>query len=95
MKKRNEIDAKFMWKPEHIYDSEEAVQEDFLIVGTAADEMPRFKGHLNDRDSLLAALKMSTDAMRRIMKLESYASRNKDVDMTVGKWQELAGMVVS
>ena len=95
MKKRNEIDAKFIWKPEHIYANEEAVQEDFLIVGSAADQISGFKGHLNDRDSLLAALKMSTDAMRRIMKLESYASRNKDVDMTVGKWQELAGMVVS
>lgn len=95
MKKRNEIDPKFMWKTEHMYQNEEAVQEDFLIVGNAAMEIPKFKGMLNDRDSLLAVLRMSTDAMRRMMKLESYAARNKDVDMTVGKWQELGGMVES
>ncbi len=95
MKTRNEMDPKFMWKPEHIYASEEDVQNDFLIVGTAADEIEKFVGKLSDRDSLLAALKMSTDAMRRIMKLESYAHRNRDVDMAAGKWQELAGMVES
>ncbi len=95
MKKRSEMDPKFMWKPQHIYESEEAVQEDFLIVGTASGELSKFAGRLNEKEALLEALKMSSDAMRRIMKLGSYAHRNRDVDMAQGKWQELSGMVES
>lgn len=95
MKTRNEMDPKFMWQPKHIYSTEEEIQEDFLIVGNAAVEISNFAGLLNEKDSLLAALKMSTDALRRIMKLESYAHRNRDVDMAAGRWQELAGMVES
>lgn len=95
MKTRNEMDPKFMWKPEHIYASSEDVAEEFQFIEKATAEIPKFAGSLNEKGNLLKVLKTSSDAMRRVMKLESYAHRNRDVDMAEGYWQELSGMVSS
>ncbi|HPY14960.1 MAG TPA: M3 family metallopeptidase, partial [bacterium] len=95
MKTRNEMDSKFMWKPEHIYGSSEEVTDEFQLIEKATAQMPKFAGRLSEKESLMKALRTSSDAMRRVMKLESYAHRNRDVDMAEGYWQELSGMVES
>ncbi|MGI6393493.1 MAG: oligoendopeptidase F [bacterium] len=95
MKKREEMDLKFMWKPEHIYGSREEIADEFQLLEKAKADIAKFVGKLSEKESLLKALKTSSDAMRRVMKLESYAHRCRDVDVSVGEWQELSGMVES
>jgi len=95
MKSRNEVDAKYTWQTKHFYENDEAVEVEMKFVGEKVSQIPEFAGILDDFSNLEKVLKISSDCMKRVMKLESYANRNRDVDMTVAKWQELAGRVDS
>ena len=95
MKPRNEVDKKYTWQPEHLYADKEAVEAEIKFVNEKVAKIPEFAGKLDDFANLEKVLKTSSDCMRRVMKLESYAHRNRDVDMSVAAWQELAGRVDS
>ena len=92
MKKRNEIDPKNCWQTSHLYKNDEEVANEFELIEKAAAEIVKFAGKLNEKESLLKALKISSEAMRRSAKLQCYADRNRDVDMSVSRWQELSGI---
>lgn len=95
MKKREEIDSRNFWQTEHLYKNDEEIANDFSLVEKATAEIAKFAGRLNEKSELLKALRLSSDAMRRLMKLQCYADRNRDVDMSVGKWHELSGVVTA
>ena len=95
MQKRNEVDPKNCWQTAHLYKNEEEVANEFQCLEKDAAEIVKFAGKLGEKDSLLKALRVSSDAMRRGAKLQCYADRNRDVDMSVGKWQELSGMAAA
>ena len=92
MQLRNEISDNYKWQTEHLYKTRELFFEDVELVKANADKFMEFSGKLNKKDVLLNALKMKYDSVRRLMKIASYADRNKDVDMSVAEFQELSGI---
>ncbi len=95
MKQRSEIDAAYRWKPEHLYADEASLEQDFNEVREIIGRLPQKRGKLSDKDVLLKLLDENFTAVRLLLKLESYAHRNRDVDMSVAEYQELAGKVDS
>jgi len=95
MQKRNEVDPKNCWQTSHLYKNEEEVANEFQCIEKDTAEIVKFAGKLGEKETLLKALRISSDAMRRGAKLQCYADRNRDVDMSVGKWQELSGMAAA
>ncbi len=92
MKSRNEISNEFKWNTQHLYETKELFFEDVELVKKNAEKFMEFSGKLNEKSVLLDALKMKYDSVRRLMKIASYADRNKDVDMSVAEFQELSGV---
>ncbi|MCK5807846.1 oligoendopeptidase F [bacterium] len=93
MKQRSEIERQYQWTPEHIYKDDAAFEADVTKVIETRENLSKYRGKLADKTVLLDALKELFMASRLLMKLEAYAHRNRDVDMSVAVYQELTGQI--
>lgn len=93
MKQRSEIEQQYKWTPEHIYKDDKAFEVDAETVITIRESLAEYRGKLSDKTVLKKALTELFTASRLLMKMEAFAHRNRDVDMSVGEFQELTGQV--
>lgn len=82
VKPRNEIDAKFKWKLEKIYPSNEAFEEELAKLKEEAPVLLTYKEKLHEKESLLSYLKDFEKYTRILEKLYSYAHMKSDEDTT-------------
>lgn len=89
--KREEIDGKYKWKLEDIYENDENWEQDFKKVKLLSQEIRKFKGTLGESaDRLLACLKMSDDMLSLNDKIFVYARMRRDENNANGTYQALA-----
>jgi len=89
--KRDEIDAKYKWKLEDIYDSVDKWEEDFRRVKQMAAEMGKFKGTLRESGlKLLGCLKLRDELLSLNDKVFVYARMKRDENNGDPVFQALA-----
>lgn len=90
MKKRSEMDARYLWKLEDIYACNNCWEADYKqakldVAGAAAGQ-----GTLSTAAGLLAACKAQDEAIRRVSRLYTYARMRRDEDNANTTYQALA-----
>ncbi|MFZ5986836.1 MAG: oligoendopeptidase F [Bacillota bacterium] len=89
--KRDEIDSKYKWKLEDIYENIDKWEEDFKKVKQYIGDIVKFKGTLNEGpEKLLECLKLSNDLMSLNDKVFVYARMKKDENNADPLYQGLA-----
>jgi len=90
IKRRDEIDQRYKWKLEDIYEQEELWEEDFKKVKALTGEMAKYQGILGkSSDNLMNALKLLEKIERKAEKLYVYAKMRRDEDNTSSYYQSL------
>ncbi len=86
---RSEIEEKYKWKIESMYDRPATWERDLKEVEDAAERLADFKGRLADGpDTLLEFLQTMTTAWRTWEHLFVFARMKKDEDNREAKWQD-------
>ena len=88
--KRSEIPVRDTWRLEDIYVSNESWEESFQKLGALGEKIITYQGKLGDRECLLEALNLSTQAERTASSLYTYARMRRDEDNANALYQ---GMV--
>ncbi len=87
---RDEIEAKYKWKLEDIYQSDSQWEEDFKKVQGMAGEVTSFKGRLaGDMKTLLECFKFSEQMLALNDKIFVYARMRRDENNALSKYQAL------
>jgi oligoendopeptidase F len=85
---REEIDEKYIWNLNDIYNSDEDWELDFKWIENNLSGYSQYIGNLNtSSDTLLACLKFDDSIGIRLERLYLYAMLAKDGDMRVNKYQ--------
>ena len=82
LKRRNEIEDKYKWKIEKVYESIEAWEEDFLKLKKESTLFKQYSTKLSDCEKLLEFLKLDEKLSRLAEKLFVYAHLRVDEDTT-------------
>ncbi|MGJ7043845.1 oligoendopeptidase F [Thermoanaerobacterium thermosulfurigenes] len=88
-KDRKDIDDKYKWKLEDIYESDKEWNDDFDKAKKIIRQLSDFKGKIKDSESLLNVLKLNDALQMIIEKLFVYARMKRDEDNSNGKYQAL------
>lgn len=94
IKKRAEVDKKYIWKIEDIYNSELELEKDFLFIKENL-EFSSYQGNLEKEDVLYECLIKLDNLSLKMGFLEVYAMMKKDEDSSVSKSVELKGKIDS
>lgn len=89
MRNRNEIDEKYKWRLEDIYENEELWEEDYKSTKQLLEEIAGFKGKINTAENLLKVLKLNDQIGMKIEKIFAYARMRRDEDNTNPRYQAL------
>ena len=90
VKKRNEIDSKFKWNLEAMYENDDLWENAIADSLKKAQDFTAFKGHIaDDADTLLDALEQRNDIWQTIERAYVYARMRRDEDNTVEKYQSM------
>ncbi len=90
VRERNEIEQKYKWDVESIYQSVEEWEEDFEKAKKDIEELKEFEGELcSSPQTLLNFLEVREDAKRRLEKISRYARMKSDEDTRVQQFQAL------
>ena len=80
-KTRKEIDPKYQWKLEDIFDSDESWEKEFGEAGKLTEQIGSFRGNLgSSSDRLYEALSLASDLSLKAERLFVYAHMRKDED---------------
>lgn len=88
--KRDEIDAKYKWRLEDIYASDDIWEEDFRKLKSMLPQIEGYRGKLSSADGLYSALKLRDEISQLAERLFTYARMRRDEDNANGKYQALA-----
>jgi len=89
---RSDIDAKYKWRLEDIYASNQLWEGDFSKVEGLLPKMTEFKGHLSESGKTLLGCLQLQDSVWNIMdRLYVYAGMRSDEDTRVSTYQEMSG----
>ena len=89
--KRDEIDKKYKWNLEDIYENVDVWEEDFKKIEKSIDDIVKYKGTLKESaEKLLECLKLRDEIMSSCEKLFVFARMKKDEDNAVSLYQGLA-----
>ena len=87
---RSEIDAKYLWKTDSIFPSNQEWEKEFAACEELIGKFPKFRGKLaNGAGDLLAALKSRDEMGARLERVMVYASLLADQDTRVGETQAM------
>ena len=89
MKKRSQMDARYQWKLEDIYASNEAWEEDYKAAKEAVKAVAACQGKLGSAEGLLAGVAAMDEATRTVTKLFTFARMRRDEDNNVSAYQAL------
>ena len=96
LRTRSEIDVRDRWNIEEMYDSTEKWEQDVTMVLAAAEEYPRFQGHLADSAATLADALEESDRIDQIIeKAYVYARMKLDEDNRVAQQQAMHDRIIS
>lgn len=88
--KRDEIDPKYKWKLEDIYESNDRWEQDFKEVKLLAGEIGKFKGQLSQSaEKLLECLRLSDEMLSLNDKVFVYSRMRRDEDNSKAEYQAL------
>jgi len=87
---REEIDPKYKWKLEDIYESDELWEDDFKKVKQRLKELEDFRGSINSAEKLAEVLKLKDEIGQMTDRLFTYARMRRDEDNARAKYQALA-----
>ncbi|AIS52257.1 oligoendopeptidase F [Thermoanaerobacter kivui] len=90
LKTRSEIEDKYKWRLEDIYEDEKLWEEDYNKVKELLKEIVKFKGKINTSKDLLSVLKLHDEIGIMAGKVFVYARMRRDEDNTNTKYQALA-----
>lgn len=89
--KREEVDGRFKWKLEHIYETNELWEADYKRVKELLPQITEYKGKLSQSAEVLYhCLELKFDLSRLFEKLYTYAHMRSHEDSTCGYYQGLA-----
>ena len=95
-KERKEIDQKYKWNIEAMYEDKSMAEKDIEECVKMAKDYEKYCGHLGDSaKTFLSALKDSEAISRKAEKAFCYASMKKDEDSRVNEYQALVDKVES
>ena len=88
--KRSEIEKKYLWDLESVYENDDLWEEDFKALAEQIKKVSDYKGKLGDKSTLLEMLKYgdSTDLLAE--KLYSYAKMRSDQNVADDHYAALA-----
>lgn len=90
MTRRNEIDDRYKWNIDAMYDSREKWENDMAKSLELAENYTAYRGRLTENaDTLLAALKDKDDMWQTLEKAYVYARMKRDEDNTVSEYQAM------
>jgi oligoendopeptidase F len=93
---RSDIDAKYKWRLEDIYPTDQLWEEDFSKVEGLLPKMAEFKGHLSGSGKILLECLGLQDSLWNIMdRLYVYAGLHFDEDTRVSTYQEMSNRAAS
>ena len=78
LKNRNEMDPRWQWRLDHIFETDEAYEAAFAKVKEQIEAFRRWQGHVADDPR--QAIRENYAAMEQIEKLAAYAMMHKDED---------------
>ena len=91
---RDQIDAKYKWKLEDLYPSDDAWEAAVSATKDAIPAIERFKGKLGSSpETLLECLKINDSLSSVLHRQIVYAFLKKDEDNRVGKYQEMGDRI--
>jgi oligoendopeptidase F len=90
IRKRAEIETRYLWRLEDIFPSDQAWETSFEEIPPLSARLASFRGRLNDGEVLAECLDLETDLSSRMMELFTYARMRKDEDNSISRNQGLA-----
>ena len=94
MKERKDIDIKYTWDLEKIYDSILDFNKDYELVKNKINELFKYEKNMTDNsDNFYNTIKLSFEIERIIDKLSVYTSLSFDLDTSNNEMQELSERV--
>ncbi|AAM24265.1 oligoendopeptidase F [Caldanaerobacter subterraneus subsp. tengcongensis MB4] len=90
LRERSEIDERYKWRLEDIYENEELWEEDYRKVKELLKEIVKFKGKIRTSKDLLEVLKLNDQIGMTASKIFAYARMRRDEDNTNSKYQALS-----
>lgn len=90
LRSRSEIDDRYKWKLEDIYENEDLWDNDYNRVKKLLNEILTFKGKIKNSKNLLSVLKLQDEIGQLSSKLFVYARMRRDEDNTNTMYQALA-----
>ena len=89
--KREEIDAKYKWKLEDMFASDEQWEEEANLVLELAKELASYCGRLSESAAtLLEVMKKNDELSYHVMRVYVYANQRYHQDTAVSKYQAYA-----
>lgn len=85
-KKRSEIEAKYKWKLEDLYATNDKWEKEFLALKKNIGEFAKYQGKLHDKQSALKLLELKFNSMHIASKLYCYANMRRDEDFSENKY---------
>lgn len=92
--KRDQVEERYKWRTEDIFESDEAWEASFKQVDEGYD-LTCFVGKLGDRDMLLKYFKTTEELEQKLMFLAEYANLKHDEDVSVSKYMIYFGKINS
>jgi oligoendopeptidase F len=91
---RAQIDAKYKWKTEDIFASDEAWEQAYSLLQNAIPTFKNFEGKLGTSSDLLAECLILNDTLgNKFSRLWLYASAKGSEDTRIGRYQEMSDKV--
>ena len=95
LKTREEIAPQYKWRLEDLFPSEEAWEQELKRLEKIAPEAARFKGTLNNMESVLEMLRFTDEISLALERLFVYARMSRDTDNACSKYVSWVDRVTS
>jgi len=89
-KKRNEIDDKFKWSIDNLFETDEKWSKEYERLELEIPKIEAFKGKLKDADMILKCIEMELGIMKDIHRVYVYANMKSHEDGGNSKYQGFA-----
>lgn len=90
---RNEIDNKYKWRLEDMVSSDEEWEKLYKTAQSMGDEILKFEGKLNQKESILECFKFEDEFNMILERIYVYAMMRKDEDCSVEKYLAMVDRV--
>ena len=95
LKERSEMDSKFMWNLETLYESDADWEKDLEALDDLVKVAASFEGKLSSAERIRHFLNASTDMERKLSNLFCYANLRKSEDARDPKAQNMYARIYS